>query len=123
MKLRKLYGREQRRRAKLNKNAETENKPKSITSLNDQWTDATTAHGRLMLTVLSGLAEFECELIKARTTECPRSRRSVWAQTQANSASATRGVSAAREALTEIARSYNVSHSTISRLDGAAFTA
>jgi DNA invertase Pin-like site-specific DNA recombinase len=27
----------------------------------------TTAHGRLMLTVLGGLAEFERELIKART--------------------------------------------------------
>ena len=35
----------------------------------DAWADTTTPHGRLMLTVLGGLAEFERELIKARTTE------------------------------------------------------
>ena len=35
-------------------------------SLGDAWADTTTAHGRLMLTVLGGLAEFERELIKAR---------------------------------------------------------
>src|SRR5215813_10810807 len=33
------------------------------------WADTTTAHGRLMLTVLGGLAEFERELIRARTGE------------------------------------------------------
>ena len=38
-------------------------------SLADAWADTTTAHGRLMLTVLGGLAEFERELIKARTDE------------------------------------------------------
>jgi DNA invertase Pin-like site-specific DNA recombinase len=38
-------------------------------SLADTWADTTTPHGRLMLTVLGGLAEFERELIKARTTE------------------------------------------------------
>jgi DNA invertase Pin-like site-specific DNA recombinase len=38
-------------------------------SLADSWADTTTAHGRLMLTVLGGLAEFERELIKARTGE------------------------------------------------------
>jgi len=31
------------------------------------WADTTTPHGRLMLTVLGGLAEFERELILART--------------------------------------------------------
>ena len=36
-------------------------------SLGDQWADTTTPHGRLMLTVLGGLAEFERELIRART--------------------------------------------------------
>jgi DNA invertase Pin-like site-specific DNA recombinase len=36
-------------------------------SLGDAWADTTTAHGRLMLTVLGGLAEFESELIHART--------------------------------------------------------
>jgi DNA invertase Pin-like site-specific DNA recombinase len=38
-------------------------------SLADTWADTTTPHGRLMLTVLGGLAEFEKELIRARTTE------------------------------------------------------
>jgi DNA invertase Pin-like site-specific DNA recombinase len=38
-------------------------------SLNDAWCDTTTPHGRLMLTVLGGLGEFERELIKARTGE------------------------------------------------------
>jgi DNA invertase Pin-like site-specific DNA recombinase len=38
-------------------------------SLKDAWADTTTAHGRLMLTILGGLAEFERELIRARTGE------------------------------------------------------
>ena len=38
-------------------------------SLGDTWADTTTAHGRLMLTVLGGLAEFERELLRARTGE------------------------------------------------------
>jgi DNA invertase Pin-like site-specific DNA recombinase len=38
-------------------------------SLSDAWADTTTAHGRLMLMVLGGLAEFERELIRARTGE------------------------------------------------------
>ena len=38
-------------------------------SLGDAWADTTTAHGRLMLTVLGGLAEFERDLIRTRTSE------------------------------------------------------
>jgi DNA invertase Pin-like site-specific DNA recombinase len=38
-------------------------------SIGDAWADTTTPHGRLMLTVLGGLAEFESELIRARTGE------------------------------------------------------
>jgi DNA invertase Pin-like site-specific DNA recombinase len=34
-------------------------------SLGDAWADTTTSHGRLMLTVLGGLAEFERDLIRA----------------------------------------------------------
>jgi DNA invertase Pin-like site-specific DNA recombinase len=36
-------------------------------SLADAWADSTTPHGKLMLTVLGGLAEFERSLIMART--------------------------------------------------------
>jgi len=38
-------------------------------SIADAWADTTTPHGRLMLTVLGGLAEFERELIRVRTGE------------------------------------------------------
>src|SRR5437899_776007 len=38
-------------------------------SLDDAWADTTTARGRLMLTVLGGLAEFERDLIHTRTAE------------------------------------------------------
>ena len=41
----------------------------SFRSLKDTWADTTTPHGRLMLTVLGGLAEFERELIRARTSD------------------------------------------------------
>ena len=35
----------------------------------DTWADTTTSHGRLMLAVLGGLAAFERDLMRARTTE------------------------------------------------------
>jgi DNA invertase Pin-like site-specific DNA recombinase len=38
-------------------------------SLGDALADTTTAQGRLMLTVLGGLAEFERDLMRARTSE------------------------------------------------------
>jgi len=38
-------------------------------SLGDAWADTTTSHGRLMLAVLGGLAEFERDLIRVRTGE------------------------------------------------------
>src|ERR1700704_489958 len=42
-------------------------------SLGDTWSDTTTSHGRLMLTVLGGLAEFERDLIRAhRRRPSPR---------------------------------------------------
>ena len=37
-------------------------------SLADSWADTSNAHGRLMMTILAGLAEFERELIRARTS-------------------------------------------------------
>jgi DNA invertase Pin-like site-specific DNA recombinase len=41
----------------------------SFKSLHDPWADSTSAHGKLMLTILGGLAEFERSLIIARTSE------------------------------------------------------
>jgi DNA invertase Pin-like site-specific DNA recombinase len=38
-------------------------------SLADSWADTTTPHGKLMLTILGGLAEFERTLIRARTDD------------------------------------------------------
>jgi DNA invertase Pin-like site-specific DNA recombinase len=41
-------------------------KKASFKSLSDTWADTTTSHGRLMLTVLAGLAEFERDLARTR---------------------------------------------------------
>jgi DNA invertase Pin-like site-specific DNA recombinase len=85
-------------------------------SLRDTWADTTTPHGRLMLTVLGGLAEFERELIRSRTgegRERAKGRKPKLTHHQRQEAVARRE---AGESLMEIGRSYNVSHSTISRL-------
>ena len=91
-------------------------------SLADTWADTTTAHGRLMLTVLGGLAEFERDLIRARTAEGRErakargvrlGRKPKLTPHQQQEAVERRD---AGETLADIARSYNVSHSTISRL-------
>ena len=91
-------------------------------SVGDAWADTTTAHGRLMLTVLGGLAEFERELIRARTGE-GRARAKANGKSLGRPFAMTghqRKEALARrergELLTEIARSYNVSAATISRL-------
>src|SRR5467141_2711432 len=91
-------------------------------SLRDAWADTTTAHGRLMLTVLGGLAEFERETIRTRTGEGrqrAKARGVILGRRPKLTGHQRREAIARREAgevLTEIARSYNVSHSTISRL-------
>ncbi len=53
----------------LNTLAEIAQRNATFKSLGDPWCDTTTPHGRLMLTVLGGLAEFERHLILARTDE------------------------------------------------------
>jgi DNA invertase Pin-like site-specific DNA recombinase len=92
-------------------------------SLNDAWTNTTTAHGRLMLTILGGLAEFERDLIRARTSEgrvravangVKLGRKPTLTLHQQREA--IRRVRAAKESLGEIARSYDVSRWTIARL-------
>src|SRR5262245_10935260 len=106
----------------LNVLATISDKGAGFKSLADAWADTTTAHGRLMLTVLGGLAEFERELIKARTAEGRKraqargvrfGRKLKLTAHQITEALRRRD---AGEALVEIGRSYNVSHSTISRL-------
>jgi hypothetical protein len=53
----------------LNALAAITGKKAGFRSLGDTWADTTTSHGRLMLTVLGGLAEFERDLIRMRTGE------------------------------------------------------
>ena len=53
----------------LNTLAAITDKKAGFRSLGDAWADTTTSHGRLMLTVLGGLAEFERDLIRGRTGE------------------------------------------------------
>ena len=88
-------------------------------SLKDSWADTTTPHGRLMLTVLGGLAEFERDLIRARTGEgrargVKMGRPPKLTPHQQNEAIKRRDQG--DETLADIARSYNVSAATISRL-------
>ena len=110
----------------LNTLATISDKGATFRSLGDSWADTTTPHGRLMLTVLGGLAEFERHLILARTSEGRQraqqrgvrfGRKPSLTPHQREEALARR---AAGEALVDIARSYNVSHSTISRLEAGA---
>src|SRR5271167_3355331 len=92
-------------------------------SLGDTWADTTTSHGRLMLTVLGRLAEFERDLIRARTGE-GRARAVARGQrmgrppklTPHQQKEAIKRRDGGEESLTEIGRSYNVSAATISRL-------
>ncbi len=106
----------------LNLLAEVAERKARFRSLGDAWADTTSPHGRLMLTVLGGLAEFERELIKQRTGEgrtrakargIKMGRKNKLTSHQTREALERRD---AGETLMEIARSYNVSHSTISRL-------
>ena len=94
----------------------------SFKSLSDSWADTTTPHGRLMVTVLGGLAEFERHLILSRTAEGRTRARANGvrfgrkpALTAFQRAEALRR-RAAGETLVEIAKSFNVSHMTIARL-------
>lgn len=106
----------------LNTVAAIDEKGAGFRSLRDTWADTTTPHGRLMLTVLAGLAEFERELIRTRTGEGREravargvlmGRKPKLTPHQRNEALARRD---AGEPLADIGRSYAVSHSTISRL-------
>ena len=76
----------------------------------------------MMLTVLRGLAEFERELIRTRTGEGRERAKArgdvLWRKPKLTKLQRREAIARrdAGEVLTEIAHSYNVSHSTISRL-------
>ncbi|MBR1301246.1 recombinase family protein [Bradyrhizobium sp. AUGA SZCCT0042] len=93
-------------------------------SLGDPWCDTTTPHGKLLLTVLAGFAEFDREMIIARTSEGRRlakangvhmGRKSKLTPHQRHEALAR--LAKGTETLSDIGRSYGVSHTTISRLE------
>ena len=106
----------------LNVLATVSDREAGFRSLKDSWADTTTPHGRLMLTVLGGLAEFERELIRARTGEGRKrakasgvkfGRPAVLTPSQRQEAIERL---AQGKAQADVARTFNVSQATISRL-------
>ena len=94
-------------------------------SLKDTWADTTTPHGKLMVTVLGGLAEFERTLIAARTGEGrmrAKERGVLFGRphkmTPHQRQEALQRL-AAGETYADLARAYNVDATTIGRLAAA----
>lgn len=92
-------------------------------SLADAWADTTTPHGRQMTAVLGGLAGFEAELIRARTGEGRRRAKVRGVRlgrkptlTPHQRREALQALSAGTATQAELARRFDVSRSTISRL-------
>ena len=91
-------------------------------SLANSWADTTTPHGRLMLTVLGDLAEFERELIRARTGEGRRRAKEAGVKfgrprlLTAHQQAEVLKRRANGEPLSVLAASYRVSTKTIMRL-------
>jgi DNA invertase Pin-like site-specific DNA recombinase len=93
-------------------------------SLKDAWCDTTTPHGRLMVVVIGGLAEFERELIRARTGEGRKRAKARGVRfgrprkmTPHQRQEAMQRL-AAGETQADVARTYNVDATTIGRLLG-----
>ena len=106
----------------LNVLAAVSDKSAGFRSLNETMIDTTSAHGRLVTSILAVIGEFERELIRSRTDEGRTramargvrfGRKPKLTKHQIEEALTRRENG---EPLTEIGRSYNVSHSTISRL-------
>ncbi len=98
-------------------------------SLAEPWADTGTSTGRLMLAVLGGLADVERDLIRTRTAE-GRSRATARGQHMGRPPSLTpqqqveaRQRRAEGATLKDLARSYDVSPATISRLGARALVA
>jgi DNA invertase Pin-like site-specific DNA recombinase len=91
-------------------------------SLADPWADTTTPHGKLMVTVLAGLAEFERSLILARTGEGRARAKAKGVKFGRPPSLSLHQRKEAMQRLAEgavqadLARSYGVSQATISRL-------
>jgi DNA invertase Pin-like site-specific DNA recombinase len=91
-------------------------------SLADTWADTTTPHGRLMVTILGGLAEFERSLIKSRTDVGIKRARDAGIRfgrppkLTKHQQGQARKLLDAGEPQSAVARLLNVDQSTISRL-------
>jgi DNA invertase Pin-like site-specific DNA recombinase len=97
-------------------------------SLKDTWADTTTPHGKLMVTVLGGLAEFERTLIAARTGEGRKRAKEPGVlfgrphkMTPHQRQEALQRL-AGGETYADLARAYNVDATTIGRLGGRGAT-
>ena len=96
-------------------------------SLSDAWADTTTPHGRLMLTVLGGLAEFERELILARRGDGRTRAKARGVRFGPPPVLTAHQRQEAMQRLSEgatqadLARTYGVSQATISRLQPSPF--
>jgi DNA invertase Pin-like site-specific DNA recombinase len=107
----------------LNVLAMVSDKGAGFKSLADSWADTTTAHGKLMVTLLGGIAEFERSMILSRTSEGRTRAKERGVRfgrklklTPHQIAEARARRDRGEETETDIARSYNVSQSTINRL-------
>jgi DNA invertase Pin-like site-specific DNA recombinase len=92
-------------------------------SLSDPWADTTTPHGKLMLTVLGGIAEFERSLIRMRCDEGIQKARARGVRfgrkpilTKFQIDEAKRRLEAG-ESQSEIGRMFGVSYQTIGRIE------
>jgi DNA invertase Pin-like site-specific DNA recombinase len=91
-------------------------------SIHDIWADTTTPHGKLMLTILGGLAEFERSLILARTADGVKRAKERGVKFGRPTALTAYQRQEARQRLeagesqSDIARTFGVSQATISRL-------
>jgi DNA invertase Pin-like site-specific DNA recombinase len=109
----------------LNVLAEVAKAGAGFKSLKDAWCDTTTMHGRLMLTVLGGLAEFERELIRARTAEGRKRAKARGVRFGRPSKLTAHQRQEALERLAngetqaDVARTYNVNATTIGRLEAS----
>jgi DNA invertase Pin-like site-specific DNA recombinase len=106
----------------LNVLADIASRKAAFRSITQGWADSTTSQGRMMLTFFAGFAEFERELILERTSE-GRARAKARGQSLGRPFKLThhqrkeaRGRVDRGESVRDVARSYNVHPSTISRL-------